>query len=204
MNQLSKMEGITASVGSILLAGSQRLSDMEGHRINRWPRKANIGSSDDGSLFFVAFSQRLVLCRGLLIPPSHTHLKRLESVEVQRTPRHFEDHIQAIHVLMWSSKGFAHVLCVCVFNSRLSLELSDGVPILWGDSQVNQDLQGESETWSLGGSLANFFNRPTWCGAVKTLCAEDVENPSLCAEERLERARICLIWFERHILPLVW
>jgi hypothetical protein len=95
-------------------------------------------------------------------------------------------------------------VCVCVFNSRLSLELSDGVPILWGDSQVNQDLQGESETWSLGGSLANFFNRPTWCGAVKTLCAEDVENPSLCAEERLERARICLICYERHILPLVW
>jgi hypothetical protein len=49
--------------------------------------------------FSAAFSQRLVWCLGLFIPPPLTHLSLLDCVEVQESARHLEDHIQSIQVL---------------------------------------------------------------------------------------------------------
>jgi hypothetical protein len=63
-------------------------------------------------LFSVAVSQRLVWCLGLFIPPPLTHLRWLNCVEVQRSSRHIEDHIQSIQVLNCSSLDL-HMLCVC-------------------------------------------------------------------------------------------
>jgi hypothetical protein len=44
---------------------------------------------------------------------------------------------------------------------------------------VNQDIQGVLEPWGLGGSLANVFDPPAWCGAAKTLCAGAWRPPPL-------------------------
>jgi hypothetical protein len=62
--------------------------------------------------FSVAVSQRLFGRHGLFIPPPLTHLRRLDCVEVQRSSRHIEDHIQSIQVLNSSSLDL-YMLCVC-------------------------------------------------------------------------------------------
>jgi hypothetical protein len=49
--------------------------------------------------FSVVVSQQLFGCLGLFIPPPLTHLRLLDCVEVQRSARHLEDHIQSIQVL---------------------------------------------------------------------------------------------------------
>jgi hypothetical protein len=64
------------------------------------------------SNFQWAVSQQLVECLRLFIPPPLTHLRWLDSVEVQRSSRHLEDHIQSIQVLNCSSLDL-HMLCVC-------------------------------------------------------------------------------------------
>jgi hypothetical protein len=73
--------------------------------------------------FSVAVSQRLFGCLRLFIPPPLTHLRVLDCVEVQRSARHLENHIQAIQELNCSS---IDLTCfVCVLSVRLSLELSE-------------------------------------------------------------------------------
>jgi hypothetical protein len=62
--------------------------------------------------FLAAFSQQLVWCIGLFIPPPLTHLRWLDCVEVQRSSRHLEDNIQSIQVLNCSSLDL-HILSVC-------------------------------------------------------------------------------------------
>jgi hypothetical protein len=62
--------------------------------------------------FSEAVSQRLFGCLRLFIPPPLTHLRRLDCVEVQRSARHKEDHIQSIQVLNCSSLDL-HMLFVC-------------------------------------------------------------------------------------------
>jgi hypothetical protein len=59
-----------------------------------------------------AFSQRLFGLLRLFIPPSLAHLRLLDCVEVQRSVRHIQDHIQAIQVLNCSSIDL-HMLYVC-------------------------------------------------------------------------------------------
>jgi hypothetical protein len=78
--------------------------------MNRRLEKASISSPD--AYFSVAVSQRLFECLGLFIPPPLTHLRMLDCVEVQRSSRHIEDHIQSIQVLNCSSLDL-HMLCVC-------------------------------------------------------------------------------------------
>jgi hypothetical protein len=75
-------------------------------------------------LLYAAFSQWLFGRLGLFIPPLLTHLRLLDCVEVQRSARHLEHHIQSIQVLNCSSIDL-HMLCVCVLSPRLSLELSE-------------------------------------------------------------------------------
>jgi hypothetical protein len=72
----------------------------------------NLASVHPTLPFSAAFSQRLVWCLGLFIPPPLTHLRLLDCVEVQRSSRHIEDHIQSIQVLNCSSLDL-HMLCVC-------------------------------------------------------------------------------------------
>jgi hypothetical protein len=55
--------------------------------------------------------QRLFGRLGLFIPLPPRYLKWLECVEVQRSARHLEDHIQAIQVLNCLSIDL-HMLCV--------------------------------------------------------------------------------------------
>jgi hypothetical protein len=62
--------------------------------------------------FSKAVSQRLFGCLGLFIPPPLTHLRLMDCMEVQRSSRHLEDHIQSIQVLFCSSLDL-HMLCVC-------------------------------------------------------------------------------------------
>jgi hypothetical protein len=59
-----------------------------------------------------AVSQRLAECLGLFIPPPLTHLRVLDCVEMQRSSRHLEDHIQSIQVFNCSSLDL-HMLSVC-------------------------------------------------------------------------------------------
>jgi hypothetical protein len=63
-------------------------------------------------LLLAAFSQRLVWCLRLFIPSPLTHLRLLESVEVQESARHLEDHIQSIQVVNCSSLDL-HMLYAC-------------------------------------------------------------------------------------------
>jgi hypothetical protein len=74
-------------------------------------------------LLSTTFSQRLFGHLGLFIPPPLTHLRLLDCVEVQRSVRHIQDHIQAIQVLNCSS--YTSTCFVCVLSARLSLELSE-------------------------------------------------------------------------------
>jgi hypothetical protein len=74
------------------------------------PRKS-IASIHPTLPFSVVVSQRIFGCLGLFIPPPLTHLRLLECVEVQRSSRHIEDHIQSIQVLNCSSLDL-HMLCV--------------------------------------------------------------------------------------------
>jgi hypothetical protein len=83
----------------------------EGHRMNRHPEKDSICSYD--AYFLVNVSQRLFECLGLFIPPPLTHLSLLVYVEVQRSARHLEYHIQATQVLNCSSIDL-RMLCVCL------------------------------------------------------------------------------------------
>jgi hypothetical protein len=62
--------------------------------------------------FSVAVSQRLLGFHGLFIPPSLTHLRLVDCVELQDSPRYLEDHIQSIQVLNCSFIGL-HMLSVC-------------------------------------------------------------------------------------------
>jgi hypothetical protein len=62
--------------------------------------------------FSVTVSQRLFECLGLFISPPLTHLRLLDYVEVPRSSRHLEDHIQSIQVLNCSSIDL-HMLSVC-------------------------------------------------------------------------------------------
>jgi hypothetical protein len=65
--------------------------------------------------FSVAISQRLLGCLGLFIHPPLTHLRWLDCVEVQRSARHLEDHIQAIQVLIkFLIHRLADAMCVCL------------------------------------------------------------------------------------------
>jgi hypothetical protein len=75
------------------------------------PRKS-IASVHPTLHFSVTVSQRLFECLGLFIPPSLTHLRLLDCVEVHRSSRHLEDHIQSIQVLNCSSLDL-HMLSVC-------------------------------------------------------------------------------------------
>jgi hypothetical protein len=75
------------------------------------PRKS-IASVHPTLPFSVAVSQRLFGCLGLFIPPPLTHLMLMDCVEVQRSSRHLEDHIQSIQVLNFSSMDL-HMFCVC-------------------------------------------------------------------------------------------
>jgi hypothetical protein len=75
------------------------------------PRKS-IASVHPTLLFSVTVSQRLFGCLGLFIPSPLTHLRLLDYVEVQRSSRHLEDHIQSIQVLNCSSLDL-HMLSVC-------------------------------------------------------------------------------------------
>jgi hypothetical protein len=62
--------------------------------------------------FSMAVSQRLFGYLGLFITPPLTHLRELDCVEVQRSSRHLEDHIQSIQVLNCLSIDL-HMLSVC-------------------------------------------------------------------------------------------
>jgi hypothetical protein len=62
--------------------------------------------------FSVVVSQQLFRCLGLFIPPPLTHLRLLDCVEVHRSSKHLEDHIQSIQVHNCSSLDL-HMLCVC-------------------------------------------------------------------------------------------
>jgi hypothetical protein len=75
-------------------------------------------------LLSAAFSQRLVWCFRLFIPPPLAHLRLLDCVEVHKSARHLEDHIQSIQVLNCSSIDL-YTLCVRALSARLSLELSE-------------------------------------------------------------------------------
>jgi hypothetical protein len=73
----------------------------------------NLASVHPTLPFSVVVSQQLVWCLGLFIPPPLTHLRWLDCVEVLRSSRHIEDHIQSIQVLNCSSLDL-HMLCVSV------------------------------------------------------------------------------------------
>jgi hypothetical protein len=57
-------------------------------------------------------SQRLFGCLGLFIPSPLTYLRWLDYVEVHRSARQLEDHIQSIQVINCSSIDL-HMLSVC-------------------------------------------------------------------------------------------
>jgi hypothetical protein len=75
------------------------------------PRKS-IASVHPTLTFSEVVSQLLFGCLGLFISPPLTHLRVLDCVEVHRSSRHLEDHIQSIQVLNCSSIDL-HMLCVC-------------------------------------------------------------------------------------------
>jgi hypothetical protein len=81
----------------ICVSEVQRLDDVERHRMNqRWENRDHRfirwydfqWSLANGSLDAFAY----------LIPSPLTHLRLLDCVEVQRSARHLEDHIQSIQV----------------------------------------------------------------------------------------------------------
>jgi hypothetical protein len=72
----------------------------------------NIASDHPTVQLSAAFSQRLVWCLGLFIPPPPAHLRLLDCVEVHESARHLEYHLQSIQVLNCSSIDL-HMLSVC-------------------------------------------------------------------------------------------
>jgi hypothetical protein len=88
------------------------------------PRKSIVSDHLMVLLLSTDFIQRLVWSLVLFIPLPPYHLRLLGCLEVQRSARHLEYHIQAIQVLNCSSKDL-HMLCVCALSARLSLELSE-------------------------------------------------------------------------------
>jgi hypothetical protein len=76
--------------------------------MNRRPGKHSIGSS--GAYFFSGRQPTALWM--LFIPHPLTHFRLLDCVEVHRSSRHLEDHIQSIQVLNCSSLDL-HMLCVC-------------------------------------------------------------------------------------------
>jgi hypothetical protein len=72
----------------------------------------NLASVHPTLTFSVVVSQRLFGCLGLFIPRLLTHLRLLDCVEVHRSSRHIQDHIQSIQVINCSSLDL-HVLSVC-------------------------------------------------------------------------------------------
>jgi hypothetical protein len=78
-------------------------------------RLENIASVHPTLPFSVAVSQRLFGCHGLFIPHPLTYLRLLDCMEVQRSSRHIEDHIESIQVLNCSSLDL-HMLSVCVLT----------------------------------------------------------------------------------------
>jgi hypothetical protein len=75
--------------------------------MNRRPEKSSIGSSDA-----TFFSGTASLMPWAIYTPLLTHLRLLDCVEVQRSSRHIEVHIQSIQVLIWSSIDL-NMLSVC-------------------------------------------------------------------------------------------
>jgi hypothetical protein len=100
----------------------------------------------------------------------------LECVEVQKSARHLEDHIQAIQVLNLLIHRLAHALCV--LSVRLSLELSECNVCLPCEVILEwiKLYKVRRKPWGLSGSPAIVFDRSTCCGLVRTLCAGDVET----------------------------
>jgi hypothetical protein len=72
----------------------------------------NLASVHPTLPFLVVVSQQLVWCLGLFIHPPLNDLRLLDYVEVQRSSRHIEDHIQSIQVLNCSTLDL-HMLSVC-------------------------------------------------------------------------------------------
>jgi hypothetical protein len=96
-------------VSMVMCSGGQQLVAPD----EPTPEKS-IASDHLTVLLSTAFSQWLFGRLGLFIPPPLTHLRLLDCVEVQRSVRHLEDHIQAIQVLNCSSIDL-HMLCVCAW-----------------------------------------------------------------------------------------
>jgi hypothetical protein len=72
----------------------------------------NIALDHPTVLLSAAFSQRLVWCLEIFIPPPLAHLGKLDCVKVQESARHLEDHIQSIQMLNCSTIDL-HMLSVC-------------------------------------------------------------------------------------------
>jgi hypothetical protein len=68
-----------------------------------------------------------------------------------------------------------------VLTARLSLELSECkvVPTLWGDSWVNQVVQGAAEDLGPKWLTGNCLRPSALCGVVRTLCAVRWRPPYL-------------------------
>jgi hypothetical protein len=73
-------------------------------------RPGNLASVHPTLPFSVAVSRMMPWA---IYTPPLTHLRLLDCVEVQRSSRHIEDHIQSIQVLNFSSLDL-HMLSVCV------------------------------------------------------------------------------------------
>ena len=73
---------------------------------------------------------------------------------------------------------------MCVLSARLSLGLSECKMCLPCEVILEwiELYEVRRKPWSLGGSPANVFDPPAWCGAARTLCAGDVETPFLGGE----------------------
>ena len=68
---------------------------------------------------------------------------------------------------------------MCVLSVRFSLELSECKVCL--PCEVILDwiklYKVRQKPWSQSGSPVIVFDPPAWCGAMRTLCAGDVETP---------------------------
>jgi hypothetical protein len=147
-------------------------------------KKHSVGSSNVTTIS-PAFSQKLVWCLGLFIPLPPLHFKVMDFVEVQRSVRHLEDHIQAILVLNYSSTNLNMIcVCVCVLSARLSLELIECKVCLPCEVILEwvKLYKVHWNPWGLSASTAIFFDPPAWCGVARTLCAGDMETPFLGGE----------------------
>jgi hypothetical protein len=98
-------------------------------------------------------------------------------MEVQRSARHLEDHIQAIQVLNLLIHRLAHALCV--ISARLSLELSECKVCLPCEVILEwiKLYKVRRKPWGLSGSPAIVLDPPAWCGVARTLCAGGRGDP---------------------------